>query len=85
MNQEEKVFLITGANSGLGYETSKFLIGKGATVIMCCRDLLKGDKAKQKLLKFNFKSSCFAFFPLSKSLQHMITVAPLSRRNFEVS
>ena len=52
--QKEKVFLITGANSGLGYETSKFLLEKGATVIMCCRDLLKGEKAKQKLLKFNY-------------------------------
>ena len=49
-----KVFLITGANSGLGYETSKFLLEKGATVIMCCRDLSKGEKAKQKLLTFNF-------------------------------
>ncbi|WP_269610948.1 oxidoreductase [Prochlorococcus marinus] len=51
--QNGRVFLITGANSGLGYETSKFLLEKGATVIMCCRDLFKGEKAKQKLLKFN--------------------------------
>ena len=48
--QEGKVFLITGANSGLGYETSKFLLGKGATVIMCCRDISKGEKAKKELL-----------------------------------
>ena len=52
--QNGRVFLITGANSGLGYETSKFLLERGATVIMCCRDLLKGEKAKQELLKFNF-------------------------------
>ena len=52
--QDRKVFLITGANSGLGYETSKFLLERGATVIMCCRDLLKGEKAKKELLKFKF-------------------------------
>ena len=52
--QVGKVFLVTGANSGLGYETSKFLLEKGATVIMCSRDIIKGEKAKQELLKFNF-------------------------------
>ena len=52
--QDGRIFLITGANSGLGYETSKFLLEKGATVVMCCRDLLKGEEAKQELLKFNF-------------------------------
>ena len=51
--QDGKIFLITGANSGLGYETSKSLLERGATVIMCCRDLLKGEKAKQELLKLN--------------------------------
>ena len=83
--QDGRIFLITGANSGLGFETSKFLLARGATVIMCCRDLIKGEKAKQELLKLNFKSFCVALSPLIKSLQHMITVAPLSKRDFDVS
>ena len=53
-SQEKKIFLITGANSGLGYETTKFLLEKGATVIMCCRDLIKGERAKKELSKFHY-------------------------------
>ena len=53
-SQKKKIFLITGANSGLGYETSKFLLEKGATIIMCCRDLIKAEKAKQELSKYNY-------------------------------
>ena len=52
--QDKRVFLITGANSGLGFETSKFFLEKGATVIMCCRDLLKGERAKQELIRLNY-------------------------------
>jgi len=52
--QNKKIFLITGANSGLGYETTKFLVKKGATVLMCCRNIVKGEKAKDKLLKSNY-------------------------------
>ena len=38
-NLNEKVFIVTGANSGLGYESSLALAEKGATVIMACRNL----------------------------------------------
>ena len=60
-SQQNRLFLITGANSGLGYETSKFLLERGAKVIMCCRDLIKGEKAKQKLLKLNFPGNIELF------------------------
>tara|TARA_B100000700_G_scaffold161822_1_gene179190 strand:+ start:88 stop:990 length:903 start_codon:yes stop_codon:yes gene_type:complete len=56
-SQDKKVFLITGANSGLGYETSKFLLRKGATIIMCCRNMIKGERAKEELLKLNFSGN----------------------------
>ena len=55
--QEGRIFLITGANSGLGYESSKFLLERGATIIMCCRDLVKGEKARKELLKFNYSGN----------------------------
>ena len=59
--QDKRIFLITGANSGLGYETSKFFLEKGGTVIMCCRDLIKGERAKQELLKFNYSGNIELF------------------------
>ena len=52
-SQTGKIFLITGANSGLGYETSKFLLEKGASVIMCCRNIENGKRAQNELLKLN--------------------------------
>ena len=40
-----KVFIITGSNSGIGYECSLALAEQGATVIMACRNLDKGQHA----------------------------------------
>lgn len=41
----DKTVLITGANSGLGYEATKAFAAKGATVIMACRSLHRGQEA----------------------------------------
>lgn len=46
-----KVAVITGANSGLGLESTKALARKGATVIMACRNLQKAEKAKEEVLR----------------------------------
>ena len=50
-NQKDRIALITGANSGLGFETAKALLIKGATVILGCRTINKAEKARQKILK----------------------------------
>ena len=44
-----KTFLITGANSGLGFGTTKELAKKGAKVIMTSRNLVKGNAALTKI------------------------------------
>lgn len=40
-----RVCLVTGANSGIGFETSQALAARGATVWMLCRDLRRGRQA----------------------------------------
>ncbi len=45
----EKVAFITGANRGIGFETSKQLAKKNTKVILGSRDLDKGKKAVEKL------------------------------------
>ena len=46
-----KVVVITGANSGLGLESTKAFAAKGATLVMACRNLNKAEKAKAEVLQ----------------------------------
>lgn len=48
-----KTIIVTGGNSGLGFEAVKAFAEKGATVIMACRDLKKGAAAKELIRQFN--------------------------------
>ncbi len=45
----DKTVLITGANSGLGFEATKAFASKGATVIMACRSTERGRRAAAEL------------------------------------
>ncbi len=50
-DQSGKIVVITGANSGLGFESSRVFAEKGATVVMACRNLEKGKRAEADILK----------------------------------
>ncbi len=48
-DQSGKVAIVTGANSGIGYETALELAQKGATVVMACRNLQKANPAAEQI------------------------------------
>lgn len=47
---QDKICLITGANSGIGLETARGLAKQGARVIMVCRNPEKGEAARQDIV-----------------------------------
>ncbi len=48
-DQTGRVAVITGANTGLGFETAKALAGKGATVVIAVRNTDKGAQAAARI------------------------------------
>jgi len=46
--KEAKV-IVTGANSGIGFEASKIFAENNAEVVMACRSIERGRKAKEKI------------------------------------
>jgi NAD(P)-dependent dehydrogenase (short-subunit alcohol dehydrogenase family) len=48
-DQTGRTVLVTGANSGLGLQTSKELAGAGATILMACRNTGKAAAARDEI------------------------------------
>jgi NAD(P)-dependent dehydrogenase (short-subunit alcohol dehydrogenase family) len=49
--EPKKSFLITGANSGIGYQTALALAKMGGEIILVCRNRQKGEKALKQISK----------------------------------
>jgi NAD(P)-dependent dehydrogenase (short-subunit alcohol dehydrogenase family) len=56
-----KLAIVTGANSGLGLETTRALASKGAKVILACRDRAKAELAIDELVKAGTDESLLEF------------------------
>lgn len=50
-DQSGRVAVVTGANSGIGYEAAAALAAKGAHVVVAVRDLAKGKEAVDEIVR----------------------------------
>ncbi len=53
----DKLIIVTGGNSGVGFESVKAFTANGAEVIMACRNLSRGEAAKQQIFLENPKAN----------------------------
>lgn len=65
-DQSGKIAIVTGANSGLGYETVRGLARKNAQIIMACRNQEKGQAALAAVQK-EFPTASVVLMPLNLS------------------
>lgn len=78
-----KNIIVTGANSGLGFQTSAALCYKGAHLIMACRNQKKGEKAKKELLD-QFPSAEIDLIPYDQSrLESILSFADAIEKNYD--
>ncbi|MCB1691643.1 MAG: SDR family oxidoreductase [Pseudomonadales bacterium] len=52
-----KRIIVTGANTGIGFETARALAGAGASVVLGCRDRQRGDDAAARISKVHPSAS----------------------------
>ena len=48
-DQAGRTAVVTGANSGIGFETARVLAEHGGTVVMACRDMARGEAAAARI------------------------------------
>ena len=44
------VYIVTGSNTGIGYETARSIVAMGGTVVLACRSVDRAKEAKERIL-----------------------------------
>jgi NAD(P)-dependent dehydrogenase (short-subunit alcohol dehydrogenase family) len=65
-DQSGRCFLVTGANTGLGFEVSRVLAARKARVLLACRDKAKAESAMARI-KQTTPGANIAFLPLDQA------------------
>lgn len=65
-DQSGRCFMVTGANTGLGFEASKVLAARGARVLLACRDEAKAQNAIERI-RAEVPGADLAFVPLDQA------------------
>jgi NAD(P)-dependent dehydrogenase (short-subunit alcohol dehydrogenase family) len=79
-DQAGRTVLITGANTGIGYEAARVLAGGGARVLLGCRSATKASEARDRIHALHPKADV-EFLPLDLgSLQSVRSAAELAAR-----
>ncbi|MFM9032885.1 MAG: SDR family NAD(P)-dependent oxidoreductase [Mycobacterium sp.] len=52
-DQSGRLAIVTGSNTGLGYDTARVLAARGAHVVMAVRDTAKGDAAAARIRRLS--------------------------------
>ena len=82
LNLHHKTILITGANTGIGYEAAVDFVRRGAHIIMACRNLERAEEAKSKV---NFKNFNIGFLYNQNMVLFLKSIIYLNEPNFNLS
>ncbi|MBQ0754174.1 MAG: SDR family NAD(P)-dependent oxidoreductase [Gammaproteobacteria bacterium] len=73
-DQTGRVAVITGANSGIGLEAARQLAGKGAHVVLACRNEAKANAAMDDI-RTTFPDAQLSFHPLNLASQKHVRMS----------
>ena len=67
VKQKPQVCIVTGANTGIGFQTCVELCSRGSTVVLACRSRDKGEKAIDDISKRSLTGKAIFIEPLDLS------------------